>query len=78
MTKVSHILQIGKRRSFELYGIHMLFFISLSRSMTSTASALPVAFWTVGSCGGSAQFYRSHTQDKPLTFTLINTLYSLS
>ena len=29
---------------FELYCIHMLFFISLSAPITSTASDLPVAF----------------------------------
>ena len=34
----------NQHRSFELYCIHRLFFISLSAPMISTASVLPVAF----------------------------------
>ncbi len=63
-----------KRRSKELYYIHMLFFISLSAPITSTSPVLPVAFCTVGSCRISAYVNCLHVHKQLLTFTIIKTL----
>ena len=74
-TSVTHPSRM-KRRSMELYCIHMLFFISLSAPMTSIAPVLPVAFWTVGSWRRSAHIGRCYTRVQMLTSNFIKTLYS--